>query len=185
MNIFSSQNWVYLVLVSIIAISLVSLIGLTMAYIFHQKQRNRQSLNQISKLRTALKNANLRIVSLQTENKKLLSQLNALTINQSPADIEFTSTKSDKQGGVNTLYNAIDINASFDSPSNENLQEVVSFAIANKKPLKIVYKSYKGEITSRIIQPLEWIDQDKFAAYCQLRQEDREFRLSRIQDYKL
>lgn len=84
----------------------------------------------------------------------------------------------------------------------ENFVDLIQHAINSNKKLKIVYKSsylYKsGEETCRVIQPLELkfgneiIDNDliKFSefaqdnlylkAYCELRKEERHFRLDRI-----
>ena len=38
----------------------------------------------------------------------------------------------------------------------------------------------KGDSTSRTIRPREWVDEDRFTAFCELRNAERDFRVSRI-----
>lgn len=65
----------------------------------------------------------------------------------------------------------------------------VQKAITNFRQLRIQYRSiYKDETTERIIEPLGlYFNEDKWVliAYCQLRQDHREFRLDRVENLRL
>lgn len=57
---------------------------------------------------------------------------------------------------------------------------VINQALDQKKLLSIKYKDSSGEITERVIRPLEWDAPYKLRAYCYLRQGERQFSVSRI-----
>lgn len=61
-------------------------------------------------------------------------------------------------------------------------------AINQKQKLKIKYEAYNGEVTERVISPLNIILKDNknyLEAYCYLRNENREFKISRIKKITL
>jgi predicted DNA-binding transcriptional regulator YafY len=44
----------------------------------------------------------------------------------------------------------------------------------------IEYIDYSGNCTIRTVHPMLWVDSDRFTAFCELRQAERDFRVSRI-----
>lgn len=70
----------------------------------------------------------------------------------------------------------------------EKMYLIMKKAIANKNKVKIKYKSVNSGITERIIHPAElfiYIDKWYIAAFCELRNEIRLFRLDDIIEYKI
>ena len=61
-----------------------------------------------------------------------------------------------------------------------NHREIIDQAIASKGKVKITYRDYHRQITTRIIEPLQWVGYDKFLAFCHLRNENRNFRMFNI-----
>ena len=60
------------------------------------------------------------------------------------------------------------------------LQERVDAAMREGTAVRIRYRDYAGSETTRSVSPTNWIDSDRFSAFCHLRSGDREFRVSRI-----
>lgn len=52
--------------------------------------------------------------------------------------------------------------------------------MASKGKVKITYRDYHRRITTRTIEPLQWVGYDKFLAFCHLRNENRHFRMFNI-----
>ena len=83
----------------------------------------------------------------------------------------------------------IDKNSDFlrtDNEVKEKMYIVMKEAIANKNKVKIKYKSVNSRITERIIHPAElflYIDKWYIAAFCELRNEIRLFKLDDIKEY--
>ena len=70
----------------------------------------------------------------------------------------------------------------------EKMYLIMKKAIANKNKVKIKYKSVNSGITERMIHPAElfiYIDKWYIAAFCELRNEIRLFRLDDIIEYKI
>ena len=70
----------------------------------------------------------------------------------------------------------------------EKMYVVMKNAIANKNKVKIVYRSVNSGITKRIIHPAElfiYIDKWYIAAFCELRNEIRLFKLDDIKEYEV
>ncbi len=70
----------------------------------------------------------------------------------------------------------------------EKMYVVMKEAIVNKNKVKIVFKSINSGITKRIIHPAElFIYKDKWyiAAFCELRNEIRLFKLDDIKEYEV
>lgn len=73
-----------------------------------------------------------------------------------------------------------------DNEVKEKMYIVMKEAIANKNKVKIKYKSVNSRITERIIHPAElflYIDKWYIAAFCELRNEIRLFKLDDIKEY--
>ena len=73
-----------------------------------------------------------------------------------------------------------------DNEVKEKMYIVMKEAIANKNKVKIKYKSVNLRITERIIHPAElflYIDKWYIAAFCELRNEIRLFKLDDIKEY--
>ena len=70
----------------------------------------------------------------------------------------------------------------------EKMYLIMKKAIANKNKVKIKYKSVNSGITERIIHPAElfiYIDKWYIAAFCELRDEIRLFKLDDIIEYEI
>lgn len=70
----------------------------------------------------------------------------------------------------------------------EKMYLIMKKAIANKNKVKIKYKSVNSGITERIIHPAElfiYIDKWYIAAFCELRNEIRLFKLDDIIEYEI
>ena len=85
----------------------------------------------------------------------------------------------------------LDENSNFLKIKNEVKEKmylVMKKAIANKNKVKIKYKSVNSGITERIIHPAElfiYIDKWYIAAFCELRNEIRLFKLDDIIEYEV
>ena len=85
----------------------------------------------------------------------------------------------------------LDENSNFLKIKNEVKEKmylVMKKAIANKNKVKIQYKSVNSGITERIIHPAElfiYIDKWYIAAFCELRNEIRLFKLDDIIEYEI
>lgn len=64
--------------------------------------------------------------------------------------------------------------------SQVDIKKSISDAIVNSRKVEIVYSDYNNNESTRVITPTAWVDRDKFVAYCNLRKEERHFRVSRI-----
>ena len=85
----------------------------------------------------------------------------------------------------------LDENSNFLKIKNEVKEKmylVMKKAIANKNKVKIKYKSVNSGITERIIHPAElfiYLDKWYIAAFCELRNEIRLFKLDNIIEYEI
>ena len=85
----------------------------------------------------------------------------------------------------------IDKNSDFlraDNKVEEKMYVVMKEAIASKNKVKIKYKSVNSGITKRIIHPAQlflYIDKWYIAAFCELRNEIRLFKLDDIKEYEV
>ena len=85
----------------------------------------------------------------------------------------------------------LDENSNFLKIKNEVKEKiylVMKKAIANKNKVKIKYKSINSGITERIIHPAElfiYLDKWYIAAFCELRNEIRLFKLDDIIEYEI
>ena len=85
----------------------------------------------------------------------------------------------------------LDENSNFlkiENEVKEKMYLIMKKAIANKNKVKIKYKSVKSGITERIIHPAElfiYIDKWYIAAFCELRNEIRLFKLDDIIEYEI
>jgi len=59
-------------------------------------------------------------------------------------------------------------------------RELVDAAMQSGDSLQIDYMDLKGKSTTRCIRPRTWVDEDRFTAYCDYRNAERDFRVSRI-----
>ena len=85
----------------------------------------------------------------------------------------------------------LDENSNFlkiENEVKEKMYLVMKKAIANKNKVKIKYKSVNSGITERIIHPAElfiYLDKWFIAAFCELRNEIRLFKLDNIIEYEI
>ena len=85
----------------------------------------------------------------------------------------------------------LDENSNFlkiENEVKEKMYLVMKRAIANKNKVKIKYKSVNSGITERIIHPAElfiYLDKWYIAAFCELRNEIRLFKLDDIIEYQI
>ena len=85
----------------------------------------------------------------------------------------------------------LDENSNFlkiENEVKEKMYLVMKKAIANKNKVKIKYKSVNSGITERIIHPAElfiYLDKWYIAAFCELRNEIRLFKLDDIIEYEI
>lgn len=85
----------------------------------------------------------------------------------------------------------LDENSNFlkiENEVKEKMYLVMKKAIANKNKVKIKYKSVNSGITERIIHPAElfiYLDKWFIAAFCELRNEIRLFKLDDIIEYEI
>ena len=85
----------------------------------------------------------------------------------------------------------LDENSNFlkiENEVKEKMYLVMKKAIANKNKVKIKYKSVNSGITERIIHPAElfiYLDKWYIAAFCELRNEIRLFKLDNIIEYEI
>ena len=78
--------------------------------------------------------------------------------------------------------------ANVDWNHEKDKYEQLNFAIAARRKVKIVYEALNSDRTERIIHPYKLIPYKKFwycIAYCELRNDYRDFKLTRIQDYQI
>lgn len=59
-------------------------------------------------------------------------------------------------------------------------RDLIDQAMTSKGKVKITYRDYHRRITTRTIEPLQWVGYDKFLAFCHLRNENRHFRMFNI-----
>ena len=75
-----------------------------------------------------------------------------------------------------------------DNEVKEKMYVTMKEAIANKNKVKITFESVNSGITERIIHPAElfiYIDKWYIAAFCELRNEIRLFKLNDIKEYEV
>jgi len=60
------------------------------------------------------------------------------------------------------------------------IQQLINEAIRTKTTVHIRYRDYHGNISSREISPLEWVESGKILALCHLRNEQRNFNINNI-----
>lgn len=60
------------------------------------------------------------------------------------------------------------------------IQQIINEAIRTKTTVHIRYRDYHGNISSREISPLEWVESGKILALCHLRNEQRNFNINNI-----
>ncbi len=91
-----------------------------------------------------------------------------------------------KYGGYQIYDNNIFLK--IENEVNEKMYIVMKRAIANKNKVRIVYNSVNSGKTIRIIHPAElfiYIDKWYIAAFCELRNEIRLFKLDNILEYEV
>ncbi len=91
-----------------------------------------------------------------------------------------------KYGGYQIYDNNIFLK--IENEVNEKMYIVMKKAIANKNKVRIVYNSVNSGKTIRIIHPAElfiYIDKWYIAAFCELRNEIRLFKLDNILEYEV
>lgn len=64
--------------------------------------------------------------------------------------------------------------------STFSTRQMVEAAMDSGDSLEIKYTDLSGNTTNRHIRPRNWVDNDRFTAFCDLRQAERDFRVSRI-----
>ena len=64
-------------------------------------------------------------------------------------------------------------------------RDFVAAAIESGDTLQIQYLDGAGAATARTIRPKTWVDGDRFTAFCELRNAERDFRVSRIKSCRV
>ena len=141
--------------------------------------------NMLNMLRI-LKDRNIHSISSLAEKLEVSERM----IRQYKLELEqagiYLKSYTGKFGGYQ-----LDENSNFLKIENEVKEEmyiVMKKAIANKNKVKIKYKSVNSGITERIIHPAElfiYIDKWYIAAFCELRNEIRLFKLDDIIEYEI
>ena len=141
--------------------------------------------NMLNMLRI-LKDRNIHSISSLAEKLEVSERM----IRQYKLELEqagiYLKSYTGKFGGYQ-----LDENRNFLKIENEVKEEmyiVMKKAIANKNKVKIKYKSVNSGITERIIHPAElftYIDKWYIAAFCELRNEIRLFKLDDIIEYEI
>ena len=141
--------------------------------------------NMLNMLRI-LKDRNIHSISSLAEKLEVSERM----IRQYKLELEqagiYLKSYTGKFGGYQ-----LDENSNFLKIKNEVKEKmylVMKKAIANKNKVKIQYKSVNSGITERIIHPAElfiYIDKWYIAAFCELRNEIRLFKLDDIIEYEI
>lgn len=76
------------------------------------------------------------------------------------------------------VHNSVNLPPALTSPNT--FKETVKAAMESGDSLQLSYSDYYGKVTTRTIRPRVWVDEDRFTAYCDLRQAERDFLISRI-----
>ena len=141
--------------------------------------------NMLNMLRI-LKDRNIHSISSLAERLEVSERM----IRQYKLELEqagiYLKSYTGKFGGYQ-----LDENSNFlkiENEVKEKMYIVMKKAIANKNKVKIKYKSVNSGITERIIHPAElfiYIDKWYIAAFCELRNEIRLFKLDDIIEYEI
>ena len=141
--------------------------------------------NMLNMLRI-LKDRNIHSISSLAERLEVSERM----IRQYKLELEqagiYLKSYTGKFGGYQ-----LDENSNFLKIKNEVKEKiylVMKKAIANKNKVKIKYKSVNSGITERIIHPAElfiYLDKWYIAAFCELRNEIRLFKLDDIIEYEI
>lgn len=141
--------------------------------------------NMLNMLRI-LKDSNIHSISSLSERLEVSERM----IRQYKLELEqagiYLKSYTGKFGGYQ-----LDENSNFlkiDNEVKEKMYIVMKKAIVNKNKVKIKYKSVNSGITERIIHPAElfiYIDKWYIAAFCELRNEIRLFKLDDIIEYEI
>lgn len=141
--------------------------------------------NMLNMLRI-LKDRNIHSISSLAERLEVSERM----IRQYKLELEqagiYLKSYTGKFGGYQ-----LDENSNFlkiENEVKEKMYIVMKKAIANKNKVKIKYKSVNSGITERIIHPAElfiYLDKWYIAAFCELRNEIRLFKLDNIIEYEI
>jgi hypothetical protein len=71
------------------------------------------------------------------------------------------------------------------APSIPEMVALVDAAMQSGDSLEIDYMDSNGDSTTRCIRPRTWVNEDRFTAYCDFRNAERDFRVSRILSCKV
>lgn len=66
------------------------------------------------------------------------------------------------------------------SLGSTDITGLITAAIEDGGTIEILYSDFNGNQTQRIIRPRAWVDGDRFTAFCELRNAERDFRISRM-----
>ena len=70
-------------------------------------------------------------------------------------------------------------------PVSTVFRDRVSKAIQKGYALDMVYRDWEGRKTIRRIHPKTWVKEDRFTAFCELRHDNRDFRVHRMADCRV
>lgn len=129
-----------------------------------------------------------KIHSIQNLSEKL--EISERMVRQYKLELEqagiYLKSTTGKYGGY-MLENESDF-LKLEDTIKEEMYIIMKKAIKEKKKIEIKYKSINSEVTKRIIHPAElfcYINKWYVAAFCELRQEIRLFKLEDILEYKV
>ena len=133
-----------------------------------------------------LKDREIHSISSMAENLEVSERM----VRQYKLELEqagiYVKSYTGKYGGYQ-----IDQNSNFlkiENEVKEKMYVIMKEAIANKNKVKIKFESVNSGITERIIHPAElfiYIDKWYIAAFCELRNEIRLFKLDDIKEYEV
>ncbi|HCM90384.1 MULTISPECIES: YafY family protein [Vagococcus] len=133
------------------------------------------TLNNLSSLLSILKDINTTVDDIELESS--IEKLQNIVPENKLAELKLQSEQI-----------IIDLHPYGDSPKQKELVKTIRQAITQTRLLTIDYRNYDSEVSTRQIEPMSLIFKNYtwyLFAYCQLKEDFRLFRVSRIKDCQL
>lgn len=126
-----------------------------------------------------------KVVLTEEEKTDVLSSMKAVDAINFNATNSALNKLSSLFGGNNSDWIEVDFSSWYNSGEESEVFNNIKSAILSKRVIKFIYSSGKGERTSREVEPLKLCFKGMsryLYAFCNLRQDYRFFKLSRIKD---
>lgn len=133
------------------------------------------TLNNLSSLLSVLKDINMTVEDIELESS--IEKLQNIVPENKLDELKLQSEQI-----------IIDLHPYGDSPKQKELVKTIRQAITQTRLLKIDYRNYDSEVSTRQIEPMSLIFKNYtwyLFAYCRLKEDFRLFRVSRIKDSKI